>query len=95
VDQSCLLDEAGLIFVIVSAEARYVQPARFNDTLIVTARLESSRRTTMTFVQEVHRHSLEGEVLVRGRVEAACVEANGFRPRPIPVEILEKLERAK
>ena len=95
VDQSCLLDEAGLIFVIVSAEARYVQPARFNDTLIVTARLEASRRTTMTFVQEVHRHSLEGEVLVRGRVEAACVEANGFRPRPIPVEILEKLERAK
>ena len=95
VDQSRLLDEAGLIFVIVSAQARYIKPARFDDTLIVTARLESSRRTTMTFVQEIHRHALEGEVLVTGRVEAACVEANGFRPRPIPVELLEKLERAK
>jgi acyl-CoA thioester hydrolase len=95
VDQSRLLDEAGLIFVIVSAQARYIKPARFDDTLIVTARLESSRRTTMTFVQEIHRHALEGEILVTGRVEAACVEANGFRPRPIPVELLEKLERAK
>ncbi len=93
VDQTTLLEDRGLIFVIVSAEVRYLQPARFNDELQVTVALESTRRTAMSFVQEIRRHGLDGELLTRGRVQAACVEAVNFRPRGIPPDIIERLER--
>jgi len=93
VDQTRLLDDRGLIFVIVSAEIRYVQPARFNDELYVTVALESARRTAMTFAQEIRRGGLDGELLTQGRVQAACVEAANFRPRAIPPDIIERLER--
>jgi len=93
VDQTKLLDDRGLIFVIVSAEIRYVQPARFNDELYVTVALESARRTAMTFAQEIRRGGLDGELLTQGRVQAACVEAANFRPRAIPPDIIERLER--
>jgi len=93
VDQTRLLDDRGLIFVIVSAEIRYVQPARFNDELCVTVALESARRTAMTFAQEIRRGDLNGELLTQGRVQAACVEAANFRPRAIPPDIIERLER--
>jgi acyl-CoA thioester hydrolase len=94
IDQTELLREQGLIFVIISAQMKYRKPARFNDELIVTATLDASRRTAMTFEQAIHRHRLDGEVLVTGNVQAACVDATTFRPRPIPKEILERLERA-
>ena len=74
VDQTALLTDRGLIFVIVSAEVRYVQPARFNDELHVTVSLESARRTAMSFAQEIRRHAT-------------------FRPRAIPPDIIERLER--
>jgi acyl-CoA thioester hydrolase len=93
VDQTALLTDRGLIFVIVSAEVRYVQPARFNDELHVTASLESTRRTAMSFAQEIRRHEPAGELLTKGRVRAACVDAATFRPRAIPPDIIERLER--
>jgi acyl-CoA thioester hydrolase len=94
VDQTELLRERGLIFVIISAEVKYLKPARFNDELCVTATLDASRRTVMTFAQEIYRDRLGGETLVTGRVQAACVDATTFRPRPIPEEVMQRLERA-
>jgi acyl-CoA thioester hydrolase len=92
VDQTRLLADRDLIFVIVAAEIRYVQPARFNDELHVTVVLESRRRTAMTFAQEIYRHAMDGDLLTRGRVQAACVNAADFRPQAIPPDIVERLE---
>ena len=78
VDQTELLRERGLIFVIISAEVKYLKPGR----------------TVMTFAQEIHRDRLGGETLVNGSVQAACVDATTFRPRPIPEDVMERLERA-
>ena len=94
VDQSALLAERRLIFVIVRAEVEYRQPARFDDLLCVTAALVARRRTTMTFGQTIHRGERDGPILITGRVEAACVDADSFRPRPIPSEILAAMERS-
>ena len=93
VDQGALLAERGLIFVIVAAELEYRQPARFNDLLCVTAELESRRPTAMQFAQRIHRGSPDGELLVTGRVRAACVHCDTFRPRRIPEEIIAAMER--
>lgn len=95
VDQSALLAEKRLIFVIVSAGLAYLSPARFDDLLCVTARLASRRRTAMTFDQSIHRGSPEGERLVTATVQAACVDADSFRPRAIPTEIFAAMERAQ
>jgi len=94
VDQTRLLEDRGLIFVIVSAEVRYIQPARFNDLLQVAVQLDGRRRTVMDFVQEIRHETLDGDLLSQGRVQAACVEADNFRPRPIPADIVERLEQS-
>jgi acyl-CoA thioester hydrolase len=94
IDQSALLAGSRLIFVIVRAELAYLSPARFDDLLCVTATLAARRRTTMTFDQAIHRGDVEGPRLVTGTVEAACVDADSFRPRPIPNDILAAMERA-
>jgi acyl-CoA thioester hydrolase len=94
VDQARLLAERGLIFVIVSTEIRYIRPARFNDLLGVTVQLDSVRRATLSFVQEIRRDGSDGELLTEGRVHAACVEGRRFRPRAIPPDIVERLEQA-
>lgn len=93
VDQRRLLEERGLIFVIVSASLEYQRPARFNDLLQVTVALEASRPTTMEFVQGIHRDRPDGELLVSGRVRAACVACDNFRPTRIPEEIIAAMER--
>jgi len=94
VDQTRLLADRSLIFVIASAEIRYVRPARFNDELHVTVALQSARRTAMTFQQEIRRGTVDGELLTEGRVQAACVDAAGFRPRAIPPDIIDRMEQA-
>jgi len=94
VDQAQLLAKKGLIFVIVSTEIRYIRPARFNDLLGVTVQLDSVRRATLSFVQEIRRDGSDGELLTEGRVQAACVEGRRFRPRAIPPDIVERLEQA-
>jgi acyl-CoA thioester hydrolase len=94
VDQTDLLAERRLIFVIVRAALDYRSPARFDDLLYVTAALAGRRRTTLTFDQTIHRNAADGPLLVTGTVEAACVDADSFRPRPIPPEILAAMEHA-
>lgn len=94
-DQTALLRDSDLLFVIVKAEVRYLNPARFDDLLCVTARLESSRRTTMNFAQAIYRENPQGELLVTANVQAACVRASDFRPKAILPEMLTAMERTE
>ena len=92
-DQTALLEQRGLLFVITGVEIRYRKPARFNDLLCVTAELARRRRASMTFGQAVYRDASQTEQLVSASVDAACVEASGMKPRPIPTELLAAMER--
>jgi len=92
-DQTRLLEQDGLLFVITGVEIRYRQPARFNDLLCVTAELERHRRASMRFRQAIYRDESKSERLVEASVEAACVAADTMRPRPIPTELLAAMER--
>lgn len=94
VRQSVLLAESRLIFVIVSAELKYISPARFDDLLCVTAALTARRRTSMTFGQAIYRGDPDGERLATATVQAACVDADNFRPRAIPADIIAAMEAA-
>jgi acyl-CoA thioester hydrolase len=94
INQSGLLKDRRLIFVIVGAEVSYISPAKFDDLLCVTAELSGRRRAAMTFSQVIYRDSPEGERLVTATVRAACVHADSFRPRAIPPEIFAAMEQA-
>ncbi|SDS74791.1 tol-pal system-associated acyl-CoA thioesterase [Pseudomonas oryzae] len=77
------LAEEGLLFVVHSAEARYLAPARLDDELVVSAEVEELNRASLVFRQQVRR--LEDDApLCEGRITVACVRADSFKPRAMP-----------
>jgi len=94
-DQTELRVRDGLLLVVISAEVRYLKPARFEDLLYVTAQVESGRRTVMTFRQTIHRDSPDGELLVTANLDAACVRDGTFRPTVLPKGMIEAMERSE
>jgi acyl-CoA thioester hydrolase len=81
VDQVQLKDAHGLMFVVVDVEAHYRKPARYGDQLQVTCKVSETTRASLTLDQEVLR---DAELLLDGRVRAACLDAQSYRPRPLP-----------
>lgn len=90
VEQGELVAEHGVVFVVRRVEADYHRPARFDDALQVTCRLEETGRASLAIAQTVER---AGELLLSARVRAACVTADGFRPARIPAHILDRFTR--
>lgn len=80
-----------VVFVVTSAAIDFVKPARLDDTLAVSVRLESLGKVRCVFNQEVRR---EDEVLVRAKVSVACVAAESFKPAEIPDPLKRKMEAA-
>ena len=81
VDQARLMRDERLQFVVVEANVRYHRPAKFDDELVVSVRLESLRGASITMGQEVRRGD---ELLVSATVRAACLDADSLKPRPLP-----------
>ncbi|MCU0767395.1 MAG: tol-pal system-associated acyl-CoA thioesterase [Gammaproteobacteria bacterium] len=90
-EQDALARDAGVIFAVRRVEVDYLKPARFNDALTVHARIAERGRASLVFAQEVRRGD---EVLVKGMVKVACLEAASFRPAPIPAAIVEVMPHA-
>ena len=72
-----------LLFVVHSAEARYLAPARLDDELLVSAELMELNRASLVFRQQVRRVG-DAALLCEGRVTVACVRADSFKLRAIP-----------
>lgn len=89
-EQDELMREPGVLFAVRRVEVDYLKPARFNDALTVVARVAERGRASLTFDQEILREPA-GELLSRGRIRIACLEAGSFRPVPLPAIIQEKL----
>ena len=91
VDQTRLLDEDRLLFVILSTAVNFHKPARFNDLLCVTSEVMDHTRTSFSFRQEIYREDLEGELLVDAEARAACLDAQSFRPQRLPATIVAEV----
>ncbi|MNE21382.1 Acyl-CoA thioester hydrolase YbgC [compost metagenome] len=72
-----------LLFVVHSAEARYLAPARLDDELRVSAEIIELNRASLRFRQQVWRTS-DATLLCEGHIMVACVRADSFKPRAIP-----------
>jgi acyl-CoA thioester hydrolase len=89
VDQVALMGQERRIFVVTETKAEFIVPARFNDEIIVTARLARLTRATFDIEQNVHRDSLDGTLLLKGSVRAAYLDADTLRPKRVPASLFE------
>ena len=89
VDQVAMLENDRRMFVVVSTHANFVTPARFNDSLVVTARLAGLTRASFDIEQNIYRDGPERELLLKGGVKAALLDADTLRPSRVPASLFE------
>lgn len=91
-EQDQLIEQERLIFAVRSITVDYHKPALFNDALTVTATVQKSGRVSIDFVQTIRRGD---ELLCEGRVRIASLDSDRLRPKPLPQEIIARLEQLK
>jgi acyl-CoA thioester hydrolase len=82
------LRDEGIEALVLETHARYLQPARFDDLLRVNVRCGAMRGARFRFEYAVDR---DGELLVDGWTEHACVDAETLRPIRIPTWFAEEV----
>ena len=87
-EQTTLMHEHNVVFVVRSLAIEYLRPALFNDALEITVALTAARGSLLEIAQAVRRGP---RVLVSGDVKVACVNTQSFKPVRIPPSILGKL----
>jgi acyl-CoA thioester hydrolase len=91
VDQAALFREQGVQFVVVEANLRYHQPARYDDALAVTAAIDSAKGASLNFAQSIYRGATDGELLLSADIRVASLDAVTLRPRRLPRELTQAL----
>ena len=85
-----LARDPGILFVVAGLEIDYRRPARHDDALEVTVTIAERGRAGLTFAQQVRRGA---ELLAEAKVRVACVDAASLKPKALPDEIAQRLER--
>ena len=89
VDQAKLLNEERRMFVVTESNAKFLAPAKFNDEVVVTARLAGLGRATFDIEQNIYLNDLDGKLLISGGIKAAFLNADTLRPMRVPADIFE------
>ena len=97
IEQQKLKDMTGGMFVVTEASLRYLRPARLDDELVVTARLNEIGRASMTLKQQAllkseHSAQTTATILCEGLIRIGWVDSTSLRPQRIPVSILDNLK---
>ncbi|AOK28912.1 MULTISPECIES: tol-pal system-associated acyl-CoA thioesterase [Burkholderia] len=90
VDQRRVADETGAIFVVCDAALNYRAPARLDDALTITCKIDRLGHASVTFTQQAWRDDM---LLVTAKVRIACVDRTVFRSSLIPPPVFEALKR--
>ena len=91
--QQVLREKAGGMFVVSETSIRYHRPARLDDALWVTARVQETGRASLTIAQQVLLRSLDQQdaLLAEGTIRIGWIDASSFKPGRIPAPILQAL----
>ncbi|MEI8267725.1 MAG: tol-pal system-associated acyl-CoA thioesterase [Betaproteobacteria bacterium] len=88
--QQALREQTGAVFIVSHTEVRHLAPARLDDELRITVALTECGRASMNFAQQAWC----GErPLAEGSIRVGCVDASSWRPRRIPQNVLNALDR--
>ena len=91
IGQAQLREQTGGMFVVSETQVRYLRPARLDDQLRVTARLEEAGRASLVIVQEVF--GPDGRVLAEGRIRLGWIDATTMSPTRLPAAVLQALQQ--
>ena len=94
IHQRTLREQSGGMFVVADAALRYLRPARLDDELVVTARLQEAGRAGMVLAQQaflIEPDTAARTLLCEGTIRAGWVDAQTMKPARIPSDILQKL----
>lgn len=92
IEQDRLTQEEGLVFAVRQISVDYLKPALFNQSLNVSVRLTKLGSVSLYLEQAIVSEA--GVTLCQGRIKIACLDADSFRPKPIPKPILAELSNA-
>ncbi len=102
-EQDRLIKEEGVIFAVRSVQVDYLKPALFNQLLSVSAEIMETGKASLTFKQEVvvDKNSIltgggseavsSDQVLCRGQIKIACLDAESMRPYAIPDPVRKEI----
>ena len=76
-----MMERYNAILVVRRVEVEYVRPARLDDAVTVDTRVLAVRGATLVLDQRARK---DGADLAVMRVELACLDRAGLRPRRIP-----------
>ena len=88
-DHQALARDHRVLFVVTALAIEFARPARLDDSLAVSVRLETLGKVRCVFAQEVRR---DDEVLVKARVTVASVTGENMKPVEIPDGLRKKME---
>jgi acyl-CoA thioester hydrolase len=94
ISQRQLKDETGGMFVVSHTDLRYLHPARLDDLLQVTARVQEQGRSTLILAQQAWLSDADGHdtLLCEGTIRIGWVDAARLKPARIPQHILGALK---
>ena len=88
-EQTALKSQMRIMFVVRGLALQYLRPANFDDALMVSTRLTRTGRSLLQFEQTIRRDSI---LLTQAMVEVACIDAEKFKPVPIPIPIRNAMQ---
>jgi acyl-CoA thioester hydrolase len=88
-EQDELTVNEGIIFVVRSVQVDYLNPARFNELLEVSAEVTLAKKVSLVFEQLITRGD---DVLCKSLIRIACLDALTMHPKAIPENLLELLK---
>lgn len=77
------LAKKGILFVVARVEIDYKAPAHYQEKLLVSARVEEIKLSTVKFFQEIRKGDVR---VVKATTTLVCV-GNDLRPMRVPEEI--------
>ena len=90
-EQDELIRELDVIFAVRKIDIEYILPARFNDELLVSAKVIDFGRASITLAQEIKKQNETG-VLCKGKIKIASLKASTFKPCAFPPAIKEVMQ---
>ena len=83
------LEKGGYLLPVLTCEARFIKPAKFDDRLQVTALIKTSPVARIEIFYEVKRNE---ELLAKGATSHAFVNEEGKLIKP-PIDFLDKAKK--
>lgn len=78
-----------LMFVVHTSNVQYLDSARLDDEVVVTAKPVKMGKTNICFHQQVRRGT---SVLCRADIRIACVDQKNRKPRAMPVSMQQTIQ---